>query len=78
MLHAARLGAGFWLSEIAMKAFALAVLAALVLAGAAAAALNSAQVLAYQAYATSSTRVSEPGHNLVGPRWTGDPTVPKS
>ena len=28
---------------------------------------------AYQAFATSGARVSEPGTNLVGPRWNGDP-----
>jgi hypothetical protein len=26
---------------------------------------------AWQAYSTSSTRVDDPGTNLVGPRWTG-------
>ncbi|WP_244480738.1 hypothetical protein [Mesorhizobium sp. Root157] len=27
---------------------------------------------AWQAYSTESTRVSDPGHNLVGQNWTGD------
>ncbi len=30
------------------------------------------QKLAWQVYSTSSTRVGDPGHNLVGPAWTGD------
>jgi hypothetical protein len=29
--------------------------------------------LAWQAYSTESTRVSDPGHNLVGQNWSGDP-----
>jgi hypothetical protein len=28
---------------------------------------------AWQVYSTVSTRVSDPGHNLVGPDWSGDP-----
>ncbi|MFE1599853.1 hypothetical protein [Methylobacterium sp. ID0610] len=37
-------------------------------------ALTSNQKFAYQAFATSGARVSEPGTNLVGPRWDGDPS----
>jgi hypothetical protein len=33
--------------------------------------LASNPKLAWQAYTTTSTRVDDPGHNLVGPRWTG-------
>lgn len=29
--------------------------------------------LAWQVYSTVSTRVSDPGHNLVGQNWSGDP-----
>jgi len=58
-----------------MKAFALAVAGLVVLAAGAAAVLNSEQVLAYKAFATSSTRVSDPGYNLVGKNWSGDPSV---
>lgn len=28
---------------------------------------------AWQVYSTVSTRVSDPGHNLVGQDWSGDP-----
>lgn len=27
---------------------------------------------AWQVHSTESTRVGDPGHNLVGPGWTGD------
>jgi hypothetical protein len=27
---------------------------------------------AWQTFSTTSTRVDDPGHNLVGPRWTGE------
>jgi hypothetical protein len=56
-----------------MKAFIAAVLAAVLLGVAAMLALTSNQKFAYQAFATSGARVSEPGTNLVGPRWNGDP-----
>lgn len=55
-----------------MKAFLVAVAAALVLASAASFLLAENQRFAYQAFATSGARVSDPGTNLVGPRWTGD------
>ena len=55
-----------------MKAFLVAVAAAVVLATAASFLLAENQRLAYQAFATSGARVSDPGTNLVGPRWTGD------
>jgi hypothetical protein len=58
-----------------MKAFALAIVGVVIFAAAAAAVLNSEQTLAYKAFATSSTRVSDPGYNLVGKNWSGDPTV---
>ncbi|GJD59491.1 hypothetical protein [Methylobacterium dankookense] len=56
-----------------MKAFAAAVIAAIALGVLAMFALTSNQKFAYQAFATSGARVSEPGTNLVGPRWNGDP-----
>jgi hypothetical protein len=37
--------------------------------------LNSEQTLAYKAFATSGARVSDPGYNLVGKNWSGDPSV---
>ncbi len=57
-----------------MKAFVAAVVAAILLGVGAMLALTSNQKFAYQAFATSGARVSEPGTNLVGPRWNGDPT----
>ncbi len=30
---------------------------------------------AWQVYSSSSTRVGDPGKNLVGPAWTGESTV---
>jgi hypothetical protein len=62
---------------MAMKVFAVSVIVAIGLGAIAAAALNRAQTLAYQAYSTGSTRVSQPGHNLVGEAWTGD-AAPRS
>ena len=47
------------------------IVAAVVLGVVAAFALRSVQEPAYQAYSTSSTRVGEPGSNLVGQRWNG-------
>lgn len=56
-----------------MKAFLAALIAAVALGVGAMLALTSNQKFAYQAFATSGARVSEPGTNLVGPRWNGDP-----
>lgn len=57
-----------------MNAFIAAVVAAVLLGVAAMLALTSNQEFAYQAFATSGARVSEPGTNLVGPRWNGNPS----
>lgn len=54
-----------------MKVIALSVIAALVLGLGAALALRSAQRPAYEVYSTSSTRLSDPGDNLVGKTWNG-------
>lgn len=54
-----------------MRTILLAVVASLALGGLAAALLTSTQKTAYEAYATSGARVSQPGHNLVGPNWSG-------
>ena len=59
-----------------MKVILGSVLVALVIGAAAAFILNTAQRPAYEAYATSSTRVGEPGHNLVGQAWSGNPGRP--
>ena len=55
-----------------MKTILLAVVAAVLLGAGAAALLSTTQKKAYVAYTTPSARVSEPGHTLVGPAWTGD------
>jgi hypothetical protein len=51
---------------------------ALVLAVIAGFVLADSQKESYQAYATQSTRVGDPGDNLVGKNWTGDPGHPDS
>ena len=55
-----------------MKVILTSIVIAIVIGVAAAFILNAAQRPAYEAYATSSTRV-EPGHNLVGENWSGNP-----
>ena len=35
--------------------------------------LRGEQELAWEAYSTPSTRVGDPGQNLVGPNWSGEP-----
>jgi hypothetical protein len=59
-----------------MKVIFASVLIAILIAVAAGFILNSLQRPAYEAYSTSSTRVNEPGHNLVGANWSGDPATP--
>jgi hypothetical protein len=34
--------------------------------------LGTRQRTAYESFATESVRVGNPGHNLVGPDWSGD------
>lgn len=58
-----------------MKAFIVAVIAAIGLGVLAMYALTSNQTFAYQAFATTGARVSEPGANLVGETWTGNPST---
>ena len=55
-----------------MKVIFASVLVAIAIGVAAAFILGMAQQPAYEAYSTSSTRV-EPGHNLVGENWSGNP-----
>jgi hypothetical protein len=55
-----------------MKVILGAVVIAIVLGVAAAFILESTQTPAYEAYSTSGTRVGDPGHNLVGPNWSGN------
>lgn len=54
-----------------MKTIVLAILCTVLIGAGAAAVLSTTQKTAYMAYATSGARVSEPGHNLVGPTWSG-------
>jgi hypothetical protein len=49
------------------------IVAAVALAVVAAVVLRSAQNPVYEVYSTSSVRIGEPGSNLVGPEWTGNP-----
>ena len=37
--------------------------------------MRTEQEPAWQVYSTDSTRVGDPGHNLVGQSWTGDSAV---
>jgi hypothetical protein len=61
-----------------MKVIFASVLIAIVIGVAAAFILNTAQRPAYEVYSTSSTRVGEPGHNLVGENWSGNPGRPRN
>jgi hypothetical protein len=61
-----------------MNAFLLAVVVAVGLGVIAALALTSSQQYAYQAYTTTGARVSDPGHNLVGQNWSGQPSPNRS
>jgi hypothetical protein len=56
-----------------MKVIIASALAALVLGAGAAFILNTIQEPAFEAYATSGVRVGEPGENLVGRTWSGNP-----
>ncbi|HVI29907.1 hypothetical protein [Hansschlegelia sp.] len=57
-----------------MKAFLIALVAAVAIGFVASVVLSGSQQLAYQKFATSGVRISEPGTNLVGHKWNGDPT----
>ena len=56
-----------------MKVILASIVIAIVLGGAAALVLNTTQRPAYEAYSTSGVRVGDPGHNLVGENWSGNP-----
>ena len=58
-----------------MKMVLTGIVASVVLGVLAAFALRARQEPAYEPYRTSGTRVDEPGHNLVGPRWNGSGEV---
>lgn len=56
-----------------MKVVLIGIVAAVVLAAGAGFALQSQQRPAYEVYSTPSARVGNPGENLVGPAWSGEP-----
>jgi hypothetical protein len=51
------------------------IVAAIVLAVIASFVLRVDRNPAYEAYSTSSTRVGDPGYNLVGKGWSGEPKL---
>jgi hypothetical protein len=61
-----------------MKVIFGSILIALVIGIVAALVLNMAQRPAYEVYSTTSVRVGEPGHNLVGENWSGNPERPRN
>ncbi len=61
-----------------MKVIIFSAVAALALAYAASFVLNFEHEPAYQAFTGSGADVREPGNNLVGPEWTGQPPLPQS
>jgi hypothetical protein len=61
-----------------MKVIFASVLIALGIGVVAALVLSVAQRPAYEVYSTSSTSVREPGHNLVGENWSGNPEPPRN
>ena len=56
-----------------MRVILSGIAAAILLGVVAAFVLATVQKPAYEVYATSSTRVGDPGSNLVGKAWTGNP-----
>jgi hypothetical protein len=56
-----------------MKMIVSGAVAAILLGVIAAVALRSVQEPSYAVYSTSSARVGDPGSNLVGENWTGNP-----
>ena len=61
-----------------MKVILASVLIAVVIGVAAAFVLNTTQRPAYEVYSTQSVRVGDPGHNLVGENWSGQPEPPRN
>jgi hypothetical protein len=59
----------------AMRTLVSGIVAAIVIAIAAGFILRSIEEPVHDVYASPSTRVGDPGTNLVGRAWTGDPTV---
>ena len=61
-----------------MKVILASVLIAIAIGIAAAFVLNNTQRTAYEVYSTQSVRVGDPGHNLVGENWSGQPERPRN
>lgn len=59
-----------------MKILLTGITAAILLGVIAGVVLPKAGEPAYQAYSTSSARVGEPGHNLIGKDWRSAPSPP--
>ena len=59
-----------------MKMIFIGIIVAIVVATGLGYFLGMDPTLSWQAYSTTSTRVEDPGSNLVGPRWTGLNTEP--
>lgn len=57
-----------------MKVLLIGIVAALTAAGLMALVLYPARIPSYEAYSTASARVGNPGSNLVGESWSGQPT----
>ena len=55
-----------------MGVILIGIAAAIVIAIGASFVLDAEQQPAWQVYSTQSTRVGEPGDNLVGPAWSGE------
>jgi hypothetical protein len=56
-----------------MGVILMGIAAAIVIAIGASVVLDAKQEPAWQAYSTEGARVGEPGDNLVGPGWSGEP-----
>jgi hypothetical protein len=54
-----------------MKIIVMSIVVALLLAAGAGLILSVAQKPVYEVYASPSVRLGDPGHNLVGPDWSG-------
>ena len=61
-----------------MRAIISGIVAALAFAAIAAFVLWGIQKPAYETYSTSSTRLGDPGYNLVGKSWSGNPATPRN
>jgi hypothetical protein len=61
-----------------VKIIVMSAVAALLLAYAASFVLNQEHRPAYESFVGSGARVGDPGHNLVGENWSGQPPIPRS